>query len=391
MSFSRRLFLGTMGVELLSLLRQRPMAVRANSKLLSVFVHHFDPAQTAVTDAVRSTMLAATDMTWLQRGQSVLVKVASNSYYAPPAVTSPAVLAGVIQVLWEHGAGQVYVGDMSGAYFVRHLPTRTEGSTRGVMRTNGLLQAAEDAGATVYCFEEVPFDSAYILGVPSVSSHSWGTELQVAEILGRVDHIVNLPRLGKHVLAGASLGLKNAIGYISDNSRMVLHRDAATFHQKIAEINAIPQLKDKMRLTMTLVDAALTTFGPDHGYHLPLDTPLIIASEDVVNHDQIALLALLWGRQLTPAAEIADDPYFQLADYYNKSFVQEVWQQNAQDLPVFEPIEAASAMTHINLAYYILRGGRPAEIRVIASGLPLDERLTAILAGHPELNIVFEG
>ena len=391
MSFSRRRFLGMMGAGLLSTLPLRPKAVRANSKLPPVFVHHFDPTQTVVTDAVRSTMLAATDMTWLQPGQSVLVKVASNSYYAPPAVTSPAVLAGVIQVLREYGAGQIFVGDMSGAYYVRHLPTRTDVSTRSVMRTNGILQAAEDAGATVHCFEEVPFDSAYILGVPSVSSHSWATELQVAEILDRVDHIVNLPRLGKHVLAGASLGLKNAIGYISDNSRMVLHRDAATFHQKIAEINAIPQLKDKMRLTMTLIDAALTTFGPDHGYHLPLDTPLIIASEDVVNHDQIALLALLWGRQLTPAADVADDPYFQLADYYNKSFVQEVWQQNAQDLPVFEPIEAASAMTHINLAYYILRGGRPAEIRVIASGLPLDERLTAILAGHPELNIVLEG
>lgn len=391
MSFSRRRFLGMMGAGLLSTLPLRSRAVHANSKLPPVLIHHFDPAQTAVNDAVRSTMLAATDMSWLKGGQSVFVKVASNSYYAPPSVTSPAVLKGVINVLWEYGAGQVYVGDMSGAYFVRHLATRTDGSTRGVMQTNGLLQAAEEAGATVHCFEEVPFESAYISGVPSVSNHSWGNELQVAEILDRVDHIVNLPRLGKHVLAGATLGLKNAVGYISDHSRMVLHRDAETFQQKIAEINAIPQLKDKMRLTMTLVDVALTTFGPDHGYDLKLDTPLIVASEDIVNHDQIALLMLLWGRQLTPSSEIANDPYFQSADYYNKIFVQEVWQQSAQTLPVFESLEANTAMTHINLAYYILRGGRPAEIRVIPTGLPLDERLTAILTGHPELNIVLEG
>ncbi|MBI5928035.1 MAG: DUF362 domain-containing protein [Chloroflexi bacterium] len=391
MSFSRRRFLGMMGAGLLSLSPLRSRAVHANSQLPLVLIHHFDPAQTTITDAVRATMLAATNMAWLKQEQSVLVKVASNSYYAPPAVTSPAVLAGVINVLREYGAGQIYVGDMSGAYFVRHLPTRTDGSTRSVMRTNGLLQAAEETGATVHCFEEVPFDSAYIPGVPSVSSHSWGTDLQIAEILDRVDHIINLPRLGKHVLAGASLGLKNAIGYISDNSRMVLHRDAETFHQKIAEINAIPQLKDKMRLTMTLVDAALTTFGPDHGYHLPLDTPLIIASENIVNHDQIALLTLLWGRQMTPAAELADDPYLQMADIYNKSFVQEVWGQTAQTLPIFEPLEASEALTHINLAYDILHGGRPAEIHVKASGLALDERLTAILTGHPDLNIVLEG
>ena len=36
-------------------------------------------------------------------------------------------------------------------------------------------------------------------GLPP-GDHHWGDDLHVAEILDRVDHIVNLPRLGKHGL-----------------------------------------------------------------------------------------------------------------------------------------------------------------------------------------------
>jgi uncharacterized protein (DUF362 family) len=332
-------------------------------------------------------MLAATDMRWLNAGDSVFVKVASNSYLAPPAVTSPAVLEGIVQVLKEAGAGTVYVGDMSGAYYVRHLSYRTDGSTRASMRINGLLGAAEASGAVVHCFEEVPFDQAYIQGIPT-NQHHWDNDLHVAEILDRVDHVINLPRLGKHVLAGATLGLKNAVGWISDYSRMVLHRDAATFHEKIAEINAIPQLREKMRLTMTLVDKALTTQGPDNGYHLLLDPPLIVAAEDVVDHDQVALMVLLWARTQSPAQEVGADPYVTRADEFNRGFVRQVWQQEAQALPSFARLDDIHISSHINYAYDILHNGRPDQIAVSVSGGAMSGNLLTMLMSNPDLNIV---
>lgn len=381
MQLSRRNFLHLLNaLGLYALLPGKSLALAQER----VYLHRFDPAQTGITAAVKSTLSAVTDLHWLKAGDSVFLKVASNSYFAPPAVTSPAILEGVIQVLKEAGAGIIYVGDMSGAYYVRHLPTRTDGSTRGAMKINGLLAAAESAGAVVHCFEEVPFDSAYVPGIPP-GEHHWGDDLHVAEILDRVDHIINLPRLGSHVLAGASLGLKSAVGWISDHSRMVLHRDAETFHQKIAEVNAIPQLAEKMRLTMTLVDYAMTTFGPDHGYTLALDEPLVLASEDVVSHDQVALLVLLWGRTFTPAGEA--NPYVEQADEFNRSFVQQVWREAAQTLPVFEALDRADVLTHINYAYDLLHGGRPDRIEVLASGLPLDEGLVTLLTARPELHI----
>jgi uncharacterized protein (DUF362 family) len=362
--------------------------VGLNSRVL---LHTFDPTNTTTTEAVRDVMLDAMDWNWLRQGDTVFVKVASNSNYSPPSVTSPAVLEGVVSLLKEAGAGTVYVGDMSGAVYVRHLATETIGSTRDVMRQNGLLAAAEASGAQIHCFEEVPFEEAYIPGIPQIEHH-WGEDLHVAEILDRVDHIINLPRLGKHVLAGATLGLKNAVGWISDHSRMVLHRDAATFHEKIVEINAIPQLANKLRLTLTLVDQALTTEGPDSGYRLPLAQPVILASEDVVGHDQVALLTLLWARSQTAASALASDRYPAESNSLNAWFVRAYWGEEAaaqyQTLQSFDSLAEPDVPTHINLAWESLRGGRPDTIEVIPRGLPVSSSLASTLTGIANLGVV---
>lgn len=397
---TRRNFLKSTGLGMLGLVAGQPFLLPlkpaegfrqvAQVAAPDVVLHTFDLAQTTATEAVRAAMLAATDMSWLKAGDSVFVKVASNSNLIAPSVTSPAVLEGVVSLLKEAGAGTVYVGDMSGAQFVRHLPDETIGSTRDNMRQNGLLAAAEAAGAEIYCFEEVPYESAFVPGVPA-GDHHWGDDLQVAAILNEVDHIVNLPRLGKHVLAGASLGLKNAIGWISDHSRMVLHRDAETFQEKIVEVNAIPQLADKMRLTLTLVDQALTTYGPDSGYPLAMTRPFVLAAEDVVSHDQVALLALLWARSQTPAAALAEDPYPAESNGLNWWFVRVYWGEEAaaayQDLPTFGALDSPDIPMHVSLAWDVLRGGRPEALTVLPAGDAPTETLLAMLQANPALGI----
>ncbi len=392
---SRRQFLGITGSTLISLLRNKtPLQASnagrsSNPQTARVHLNTFDPAGTSVNDALKAALYAATDFSWLKPGDTVFVKVASNSDYGPPSVTSPAVLESVIQVLKDGGAGTIYVGDMSGAQFVRHLADQTIGSTRANMQKNGLLAAAENAGAVVHCFEEVPFERAYIPGTPRVEHH-WNDDLQVAEILDRVDHIINLPRLGKHVLAGATLGLKNAVGWISDHSRMVLHRDAATFQEKIAELNTIPQLADKIRLTLTLADRILTTYGPDDGYSLALPRPVIIASDDIVSHDQIALLVLLWARQQTPKDALTQDPYPSQSNGLNWWFVRVTWDNEIkgyQDLPTFDHLADADALTHIHYAYNLLHGKRPDLIEVQTGGIAPDESLSTLLTYDPDLHI----
>lgn len=358
---------------------------------INVHVHTFDPDEIAALDAVQTTMNLATDLSWLNEGDSVFVKVACNSNYPPPSVTSPAVVEGVVKLLVEAGAETVYVGDMSGALFVRHLAEDGFGSTRDNLRETGILAAAASAGAEIHCFEEISFEDAYVPGQPE-GEHNWGDDLKVAAILDEVDHIINLPRLGKHVLAGMTLGLKSGIGWISDHSRMVLHRDANTFQEKIAEVNAIPQIANKTRLTMTLVDKALTTYGPDAGYHLPLAQPMIIASDDVVSHDQIALISLLWGRRQTPSEIRDQDPYPALANDFNAYFVRTTWGEEAaanyRTLAAHSDLADGEALTHINYAFQLLHGGRPDRIEVLPSGLDLDWVLADMLVANPDLNIV---
>ena len=84
-------------------------------------------------------------------------------------------------------------------------------------------------------------------------------------ILKDVDHIVLMPRCGRHVLAGSTLGLKAAVGYWRTDTRLEYHRDAATFHEKTAEANTARILLDKQRIVVSAADRILTTFGPDDG------------------------------------------------------------------------------------------------------------------------------
>ncbi len=165
----------------------------------------------------------------------------------------------------------------------------------------------------------------------------------------------------------------------------------ATFQEKIAELNTIPQLANKTRLTLTLADRILTTYGPDTGYHLPLAHPLIVASDDVVSHDQIALLVLLWARQQTPAAALSEDPYPAQSDGLNWWFVRVTWDDEIagyQTLPTFDHPAAADALTHINYAFDLMHGGRPDLLQVIPGSIPLEDSLVSLLTADPDLRIV---
>jgi hypothetical protein len=120
------------------------------------------------------------------------------------------------------------------------------------------------------------------------------------KILQEVEHIVLMPRCGRHLLTGASLGLKAAVGYWRTDTRLEYHRDAATLHEKTAEGNTVPTLLNKQRLVLTAADKVLTTFGPDDGRVCQPEIGMVIASQSVVAHDMISLAWLLETRQAMP-------------------------------------------------------------------------------------------
>jgi uncharacterized protein (DUF362 family) len=275
-------------------------------------------AQTIET-AVRESALAASDFSWLSRGDSVFIKPALNSGRPYPATTSPIAIAAMVKLLKEKGAGRVIVGDMSGIEHVKLSPDGFSGSTRRLMETSGMAGIVQAAGAELHFFEEAGWRAFYEDQMALGSN--WSGGLMMPNILKVVDHIILMPRCSRHVLAGSTLGLKAAVGYWRTDTRLEYHRDAASFHEKTAEANTAQTLLIKQRLVVSAADKILATFGPDQGYVHEPETGLIIASESVVAHDRVSLAWLLENRRHLPPANkdgfLDNDPLVaRMANYW---------------------------------------------------------------------------
>lgn len=262
-----------------------------------------------VSAAVRHAAEAVTDFSWLSKGDSVFIKPVVNSGNSYPATTSPVAVKTMVSILKEKGAKRIIVSDMSGVAHVKLTPDNLRGSTRELMKVCGISQAAVESGAELYFPEEAGWNAFFEDG--PVSGSNWKAGIMMPKILKEVDHVILLPRCSRHALAGATLGMKAAVGYWRTDSRLEYHHDADTFHEKTAEANTVSSLKEKLRLTLTVADRIQATFGPDQGYVVTPQTGLIFASESIVAHDMISLAWLLDSRQTVPMKQKKSrrDPY----------------------------------------------------------------------------------
>ena len=270
---------------------------------------HPSASKEEIEAAVRLATEATTDFSWLSKGDAIFIKPVINSGNPYPATTSPRGLSAIIRILKEKGAGRVIVGDMSGIEHVKLSPDKMKGSSRSLALSCGITPAVEAAGGELYFPEEAGWRAFYEEG-PPVGSH-WKAGVMMPAILKEVDHIILMPRCGRHLLAGASLGLKAAVGYWRTDSRLEYHRDAATLQEKTAEANFLPVLRNKQRLIITVADKVLATFGPDKGFVITPENGLVFASLSVVAHDMVSLAFLLENRLSAPDANKKGfkDPY----------------------------------------------------------------------------------
>jgi uncharacterized protein (DUF362 family) len=334
-----------------------------------------------VIATVRNVAEAATDFSWLSRGDSVLIKPASNSAGRYPATTSPLAIRAMVDLLKARDAGRVIVADKPGVEHVYQDKERRRSSSREVMIINGLHQATVESRAEPHYFDEAGFD-AYFGDHTEHDSH-WKGELMFPSILNQVDHVVLLPRVSRHVLAGTTLGLKAAVGWLRDDSRLELHRDAKSFFEKIAEINDARVLRQKLRLVLTVATKVQTTFGPDRGYAAEPNPGLIFASTSLLAHDMVSLGWLLWTREHgTPPAQLTRyrDPYLTYPGLINRLFVGYVW--GLRQLLRSETYERAAIRSVctdpvISRAATIWGGLPRLELEDLGSGL--DEKIRAYL------------
>ena len=341
----------------------RPLAVRPPARVALVGVPRDAPAGT-LARAVREAALAVTDFAWLAPGDRVLLKVMCNSPNPYPATTHPVAVRLMADMLRERGAS-VYVGDQSGVQFVHHTRRNQRGSTRANFRNNGLEAAVHRGSASIACFEEAGYD-AYFAAEPAAAGH-FKREIFLPQIVREVDHIIYLPRVSKHVLAGSTLGLKGAVGWLREDSRLELHRDAATFLEKCADINGCREIRERLRLVLSVGTQVQTSFGPDSGHVATPEVGVVIASENLVDHDLASCAFLLEvSDQATPWRARALDPYPSLSSFLNRVFVSYIWgagqfvDVESYDAPRLESPWSCRVLTR----GCELFGGRPEQLAV---------------------------
>lgn len=337
--------------------------------------------------SVREASEAATDFSWLSRGDSVFIKPALNSGYPYPSTTSPVAIGAMVELLKDKGAARVVLGDMSGIEHVKLSYNKVSGSTQELMNRCGMARVAREAGAELHFFEEAGWEGFYE-DLPKAGSH-WRRGLMMPAILKKMDHIVLMPRCGRHVLAGSTLGLKAVVGYWRTDTRLEYHKAAATLHEKTAEGNTVSTLLQKQRLVVSAADKILTTFGPDKGYVIEPQTGLIIASQSVVAHDMVSLAWLILGRDETPAGKksILNDPHLSqaLVSPINRVVVGllgGIWPALAAEKLIRYDLKDISDDRTLNHAYEIF-GGRPiVQIEAANELLPveLQKRLMGMTA-----------
>ena len=288
----------------------------------------------------------ATDFSWLKPKDTVLVKLAMNSGNPYPATTDPWALDCILKVLKAKGASNILVGDQSGVRNVYWTQAgKQRGSSREFAQSNGLLKVIETNGATPVFFEERGYD-AYIAAPPPKGGH-WKTPIYVSSLVNEVDHIVNMPRVSSHGLADYTSGLKIAVGFLREDSRRVLHTGGADFYAMIEEINEIPELKSKIRLTVSSARKVMSLIGPDAGYVVEPNSAPVFASTNLLAHDLYAYAFLQYCRdKLTPVSASSPDVPGNLWDVMkmraprNRGFVKLVWgleENQVPELPVFQP------------------------------------------------------
>jgi len=216
----------------------------------------------------------------IEEGDEVLLKPNFNTGDAPPGSSDPDFVKAVIELLYEHGASKVVLGESSMFSL----------STRKVLEDTGMLQKAEEAGAEV-----VPFDEGKWVKVGT-----GGKYLRIVSLPERAletKKLVYVCCMKTHRWAKFTLSLKLAVGFMKPSERMMLH--ARHLEEKIADLNLV------VHPSLIVMDGrkCFISGGPACG---ELRNPnVVLASGDRIAMD-VETLKLIEGYE---GASLTEDPW----------------------------------------------------------------------------------
>jgi len=156
----------------------------------------------------------------IKKGDEILLKPNFNTADAPPASSDPEFIKAVIELLYEHGASKVILGESSMFSLC----------TRKVLEETGMLCKAEEAGAEI-----MPFDEGKWVKVKKRGKYL--RSISLPEKAMNAKKLVYVCCMKTHKWAEFTLSLKLAVGFTKPHERMLLH--TKHLEEKIAELNLV--------------------------------------------------------------------------------------------------------------------------------------------------------
>jgi uncharacterized protein (DUF362 family) len=178
----------------------------------------------------------------VDKGDEILLKPNYNSSDQLPASSEPEFVKALIELLYEHGAGKVVVGESS-------MEGRT---TRKVMKKTGTLAKIKNTEAEAVFFDEgkwvrVSVDGKYLKRV------------SLAERAVQARKVVYCCNIKTHFRADFSLSLKLAFGFVKGSERLEFH--LGHLKEKLVDLNLV------VHPDLIIMDGrkCFITGGPFHG------------------------------------------------------------------------------------------------------------------------------
>ncbi len=161
-------------------------------------------------------------------------------------------------------------------------------------------------------------------------------------------------------------GLKIGVGFLRDDSRLALHRGGSHFYEMYEEINDIPEIKNKLRLSITSGRKVFSIVGPDNGHTASPDYGLVFSSEDLISNELLSYAWLKWNREFqTPSfKKYTTGKITNFRSGINKALVRLKFDSDdGKPTPQMEFFQAGNIYNHPSVINYLNRvGGRPEKI-----------------------------
>ncbi len=252
----------------------------------------------------------------VRRGDTILLKPNFNTADPSPASSDPAFVRAVIELLYDHGAARVTLGESSSV------------STGKVLKQTGMLEAARAAGAEVVNFDEGKWIEIDVPG-------QYLKKVALAEAAVRAEKIIYLPCLKTHKWARFTLSLKLPVGFVRRRDRWGMH--VRGIQDRVAELNSV------IHPDLIIMDGrkCFISGGPSNG--VVREPGLVLASGDRVSIDAEALKVIKAYPENSLKKDVWD--YAQLKRAVGLGLGRSGWDSYAVIRPVGPPVTGSATDT----------------------------------------------